>query len=48
MTADYPTMTTAEIRSAYLSFFEERGNKLYPSSSLVPMMIPPCCSPMLA
>ena len=36
MTADYPTMTTAEIRSAYLSFFEERGNKLYPSSSLVP------------
>ena len=36
MTADYPTMTTAEIRSAYLSFFEGRGNKLYPSSSLVP------------
>ena len=36
MTADYPTMTTAEIRSAYLSFFEEHGNKLYPSSSLVP------------
>lgn len=36
MTADYPIMTTAEIRSAYLSFFEERGNKLYPSSSLVP------------
>lgn len=36
MTADYPTMTTAEIRSVYLSFFEERGNKLYPSSSLVP------------
>ena len=36
MTADYPTMTTAEIRSAYLKFFEERGNKLYPSSSLVP------------
>ena len=36
MIADYPTMTTAEIRSAYLSFFEERGNKLYPSSSLVP------------
>ena len=36
MTVDYPTMTTAEIRSAYLSFFEERGNKLYPSSSLVP------------
>lgn len=36
MTADYPSMTTAEIRSAYLSFFEERGNKLYPSSSLVP------------
>ncbi|OUN47449.1 alanine--tRNA ligase [Collinsella sp. An7] len=29
-------MTTAEIRSAFLSFFEERGCKLFPSSSLVP------------
>ena len=36
MAADYPTMTTAEIRSAYLSFFESKGCKLYPSSSLVP------------
>ena len=36
MTADFPSMTTAEIRSAFLSFFEERGLKLYPSSSLVP------------
>ena len=36
MTADYPTMTTAEIRSAYLNFFKEKGCKLYPSSSLVP------------
>ncbi|MDY4040555.1 MAG: alanine--tRNA ligase [Collinsella sp.] len=36
MTADFPSMTTAEIRSAYLSFFEERGCKRYPSSSLVP------------
>ena len=35
-TADFPTMTTAEIRSAFLNFFEERGLKLYPSSSLVP------------
>ena len=34
--ADFPTMTTAEIRSAFLSFFEERGCKLFPSSSLVP------------
>ena len=34
--ADFPSMTTAEIRSAFLSFFEERGLKLYPSSSLVP------------
>ena len=34
--ADFPTMTTAEIRSAFLGFFEERGLKLYPSSSLVP------------
>ena len=29
-------MTTAEIRSAFLGFFEERGLKLFPSSSLVP------------
>ena len=36
MTADYPSMTTAEIRSAFLSFFEERGLKRYASSSLVP------------
>ncbi|MBS7158151.1 MAG: alanine--tRNA ligase [Collinsella sp.] len=36
MSADYPTMTTAEIRSAYLNFFKEKGCKLYPSSSLVP------------
>ena len=35
-TADFPTMTTAEIRSTFLSFFEERALKLYPSSSLVP------------
>ena len=35
-TAAFPTMTTAEIRSTFLSFFEERGLKLYPSSSLVP------------
>ena len=35
-TADFPTMTTAEIRSTFLDFFEERGLKLYPSSSLVP------------
>ena len=36
MSADFPSMTTAEIRSAFLNFFEERGLKLYPSSSLVP------------
>ncbi len=36
MSADYPSMTTAEIRSKFLTFFEERGLKLYPSSSLVP------------
>ena len=29
-------MTTAEIRSAFLKFFEERGCKLFPSSSLIP------------
>ena len=36
MSADYPSMTTAEIRSKFLNFFEDRGLKLYPSSSLVP------------
>ncbi|QWT17087.1 alanine--tRNA ligase [Collinsella sp. zg1085] len=36
MSTDFPTMTTAEIRAAYLRFFEERGCKAYPSSSLVP------------
>ena len=36
MSADYPSMTTAEIRSKFLNFFEERCLKLYPSSSLVP------------
>lgn len=36
MASSYPTMTTAEIRSAYLKFFESKGCKLYPSSSLVP------------
>lgn len=29
-------MTTAEIREAYLKFFEERGSKRVPSSSLIP------------
>ena len=36
MASDFPTMTTSEIRSKFLQFFEERGLKLYPSSSLVP------------
>ena len=36
MAADYPSMTTAEIRSKFLKFFEDRGLKLHPSSSLVP------------
>ncbi len=34
--ADFPTMTTSEIRSAFLKFFEDRGCKLFPSSSLIP------------
>lgn len=34
--ADYKTMTTAEIREDFLSFFENKGCKRYPSSSLVP------------
>ena len=29
-------MTTAEIREAYLKYFEEHGNKRMPSSSLIP------------
>ncbi len=33
---DYPTMTTAEIRSSFLDFFEAHGCKRFPSSSLVP------------
>ncbi|OFK24839.1 alanine--tRNA ligase [Olsenella sp. HMSC062G07] len=33
---DYKTMTTAEIRSDFLAFFEGKGCRLYPSSSLVP------------
>ncbi len=36
MTTDYKTMTTAEIRDDFLKFFESKGCKLYPSSSLVP------------
>lgn len=35
-TADYKTMTTAQIRTDFLSFFESKGCKLYPSSSLIP------------
>lgn len=34
--ADYKIMTTAEIREDFLSFFESKGCKRYPSSSLVP------------
>ena len=30
------TMTTAEIREDYLRFFESKGHKRYPSSSLIP------------
>ncbi|MGL5174703.1 MAG: alanine--tRNA ligase-related protein, partial [Olsenella sp.] len=35
-TLDYKTMTTAEIREDFLRFFESKGCRLYPSSSLVP------------
>ena len=45
MSADYPSMTTAEIRSKFLNFFEERGLKLYPSSS--PTILR-CCLPTQA
>ncbi|MFB3106961.1 MAG: alanine--tRNA ligase-related protein, partial [Pseudomonadales bacterium] len=30
-------MKTAEVRSAFLSFFEERGHRIVPSSTLVPL-----------
>lgn len=33
---DYKTMTTAQIREDFLSFFESKGCKKYPSSSLIP------------
>lgn len=33
---DYKTMTTAQIRDDFLAFFESKGCKLYPSSSLIP------------
>ena len=35
-TSEYKTMTTAEIREQFLRFFESKGCKLYPSSSLIP------------
>ena len=31
-----PPITSDEIRSAFLSFFEDRGHKVIPSSSLIP------------
>ncbi len=34
--ADYKTLTTAQIREDFLKFFESKGCKLCPSSSLVP------------
>ncbi len=36
MAADYPTMSTAQIRAANSKIFEVRGNKQYASSSHVP------------
>ena len=36
MPASTTPTTTAEIRSAFLKFFEDRGCKLFPSSSLIP------------
>ena len=35
-TPEHKTMTTAEIREDFLKFFEAKGCKLYPSSSLIP------------
>ncbi|PZV17016.1 MAG: alanine--tRNA ligase [Pseudanabaena sp.] len=34
--ASLPSLTGAEIRAKFLSFFEERGHKVMPSASLVP------------
>ncbi|MDI9590314.1 MAG: alanine--tRNA ligase [Acidobacteriota bacterium] len=36
MSTDYKTMTTAQIRDDFLRFFEAKGCRRYPSSSLVP------------
>ncbi len=36
MSADIRYMTTAEIRKNFLDFFEDKGCKRYPSSSLIP------------
>ena len=36
MPADIKPMSSAEIRSTFLKFFEERGCKVFPSSSLIP------------
>ncbi len=36
MSSDYKTMTTAQVREDFLSFFAEKGCKRVPSSSLVP------------
>ena len=33
---DFPTMTTAEIRSGFLEFFHDKGCEVFESSSLVP------------
>ena len=35
-TAEYKTMTTADIREDFLRFFESKGCRLYSSSSLIP------------
>lgn len=34
--ADFPTMSTAQIRSSFLDFFKDHGCVVFPSSSLVP------------
>ncbi len=36
MSADHKTMTTAQIREDFISFFVSKGCKHYPSSSLIP------------
>ena len=40
-------MQSHSIRQAYLDYFKQEGHTIVDSSSLVPITIQPCCSPIL-